>query len=139
MGDARAFGVRLGVFALFIVLASLIGVIADLARVAVARDVAEQDPDAEPRSGLTVLRSGLGIAFSTIRRRSRTAFIGWTWRTTLGVMLLGLAWGAGSFVGGRGGIALVLLFLLHQGIVFLRTALRASWLAHALRLTSEHR
>lgn len=139
MGDARAFGIRLAVFAFFIVLASLVGVVADLARVAVARDVAEQDSDAEPRSGFTVLRSSLGIALSTMRRRFGAAFIGWTWRTVLGVMLLGLAWAIGSLVGGRGGVVLVLLFLLHQGIVFLRTALRASWLAHALRLTSEQR
>lgn len=139
MGDARAFGVRLAVFAFFVVLAGLIGVIADLARVAVARDVAEQDPDAEPRSGFTVLRSGLGVAFSTMRRRFGTAFIGWTWRMILGVILLGLAWLIGSLVGGRGGIVLFLLFLLHQGIVFVRTALRASWLAHALRLTSDQR
>jgi hypothetical protein len=139
MGDARAFGVRLAVLAFFLVLAALVGVVADLARVAVARDVAEQDPDAEPRSGLTVLRSSLGIAFSTMRRSFGRAFVGWTWRTMLGVMLLGLAWLVGSLVGGRGGIVLFLLFLLHQGIVFVRTALRASWLAHALRLTSDQR
>lgn len=139
MGDARAFGFRLAVLAFFVVLASLVGVVADLARVAVARDVAEQDSDAEPRSGFTVLRSGLGIALSTMRRRFGTAFIGWTWRMILGVLLLGLAWAIGSLVGGRGGIVLFLLFLLHQGIVFLRTALRASWLAHALRLTTEQR
>jgi hypothetical protein len=139
MGDARAFGVRLAVFAFFVVLASLVGVVADLARVAVARDVAEQDPDAEPRSGLTVLRAGLGVAFSTMRRRFGTAFIGWSWRMILGVLLLGIAWVIGSMVGGRGGIVLLLLFLLHQGIVFVRTALRASWLAHALRLTSDQR
>lgn len=138
-GDARAFGIRLAVFAFFVVLASLIGIIADLARVAVARDVAEQDPDAEPRTTLTVLRAGLAVAFSTMRRRFGTAFMGWTWRTIVGVMLVGLAWAIGSLVGGRGGIVLFLLFLLHQGIVFARTALRASWLAHALRLTSDQR
>lgn len=139
MGDARAFGVRLAVFAFFVLLAAIVGVVADLARVAVARDVADQDPDAEPRSGFTVLRSSFGIAFSTMRRRFGAAFIGWTWRTLLGVMLLGLAWIIGSLVGGRGGLVLFLLFLLHQGIVFVRTALRASWLAHALRLTSDQR
>ena len=139
LGDARAFGVRLAIFAFFVVIAALVGIIADLARVAVARDVAEQDPDAEPRSAFTVLRGGLGVAFSTIRRSFGTAFMGWTWRTIIGVMLLGLAWGIGSLVGGRGGIVLFLLFLLHQGIVFVRTALRASWLAHALRLTSDQR
>lgn len=139
MGDARAFGVRLVVFAFFVLLAAIVGVVADLARVAVARDVAEQDPDAEPRSGLAVLRSSLGIALGTMRRRFGAAFLGWTWRTILGLVLLGLAWVIGSVVGGRGGIVLLLLFLLHQGIVFVRTALRASWLAHALRLTSDQR
>lgn len=137
MGDARAFGVTLAVFGFFVFLAAIVGVIADLARVAVARDVAEQDPDAEPRSGLTVLRAGLGVALSTMRRRFGRALFGWTWRMSVGVMLLGLAWAIGSLVGGRGGIVLFLLFLLHQGIVFARTALRASWLAHALRLTSD--
>lgn len=139
MGDARAFGVRLVVVALFVLLAMIVGVVADLARVSIARDVAEQDPDAEPRSSLSVLRSSLAIALRTMRRRFGAAFLGWTWRTSLGVLLLGLGWTVGSFVGGRGGIVLFLLFLLHQGIVLLRTALRASWLAHALRLTSDHR
>lgn len=137
MGDARAFGVRLAVLAFFFLVAALVGIVADLARVSVARDVAEQDPDAEPRSGLAVLRSSLRIAFSTMRHRFGSAFMGWTWRTVVGAMLLGLAWTIGSMVGGRGGIVLLLLFLLHQGIVFVRTALRASWLAHALRLTSD--
>lgn len=137
MGDARAFGVTLAVFAFFGLLASFIGIIADLARVSVARDVADQDPDAEPRSGLTVIRSSLGIALSTMRHRFGAAFIGWTWRMLTGVLLLGIACVMGSLVGGRGGIVLFLLFLLHQGIVFVRTALRASWLAHALRLTSD--
>lgn len=137
LGDARAFGVRLAVFAFFVLLAAILGVIADLARVAVARDVADQDPDAKPRSGFTVLRSAFGIAFSTMRRSFGRAFMGWTWRMLVGLLLLALAWLVGSLVGGRGGIVLFLLFVLHQGIACARTALRASWLAHALRLTSD--
>jgi hypothetical protein len=60
-----------------------------------------------------------------------------TWRAVLVLGLYAIAFSVGSFVGGRGGIVLFLLFLVHQGVVFARTALRASWLAHALRLTTD--
>jgi hypothetical protein len=36
-------------------------------------------------------------------------------------------------IGGRGGAALVTLFVLHQLVVGARVALRASWMARAMR------
>jgi hypothetical protein len=36
-------------------------------------------------------------------------------------------------IGGRGGVALVVLAALHQSVILSRVALRASWLAKAMR------
>ena len=117
-------------------LGALVGVVADLARVAIARDVAERDPDAPPRSSLSVLRTGLRAAIATARRALARAFFAWTWRALASVLLLVFASWVGTAVGGRGGFLLFSLFVFHQVIVLLRTALRASWLANALRLVS---
>ncbi len=134
LGDARAFGVRLAVLAVFVVLAAIAGVIADLARVAIGQHVAERDPDAEPESGLTVLRIGIRAALGTARRALGRALVAWSWRAALGALLIGAGMAAGSLAGASGGAMLLVVFVLHQSVVLVRTALRASWLAKALRL-----
>ncbi len=136
LGDARAFGVRLAVFGLFVIFAAIVGVIADLARVAIGRHVAERDPDAEPESGLTVLRIGIRAALATSRRALGRALLAWGWRAALGLALLALGMAAGSLAGSSGGATLFAVFVAHQAVVLVRTALRASWLANALRLVA---
>lgn len=134
MGDARAFGVRLAVFGLFVVVAAVVGVIADLGRVAIARHVAERDPDAEPESGLRVLRIGIRAALATTRRAIGRAVLAWAWRAALAAALVVVGAVLGSMAGGRGGAVLAGVFVAHQLLILARTALRASWLANALRL-----
>jgi hypothetical protein len=108
-----------------------LGVVADLARVAIARDVALRQED---RSALGDLRAGIVAALGTTRRAFGRAFGAWSWRAALSLLLLGAGAKLGDAVGARGGAALVGLFVAHQIVVLVRTALRASWLANALRL-----
>jgi len=57
----------------------------------------------------------------------------WAWRMLASVapVLTGAA--VAERLGGRGGVALVVLFALHQCVVVVHVGLRASWLAKALR------
>jgi hypothetical protein len=60
----------------------------------------------------------------------------WGWRAAAALVPVGVAGvlaGMPATLGGRGGVALLGLAALHQGVVFTRVALRASWLARALR------
>jgi hypothetical protein len=56
----------------------------------------------------------------------------WTWRTGASLAPVGLA-GLLAAHAGAGAPALVLVAVAHQGAVFSRVALRASWLARAMR------
>ena len=132
LGDARAIDARLGVLAIFVVLTLVVGVVADLARVVVARDAALRG-DARP-SVLVTMRAGVVTAILTAKRGLGRACFAWAWRAALSLALLYAGARAGDIVGGRGGGALWLLFFLHQLIVLARAALRASWFANALRL-----
>ena len=56
----------------------------------------------------------------------------WAWRAalSLGLVVIGIA--ASQALSGKGGAALLVLWLIHQAIVLVRVALRASWLARAI-------
>lgn len=130
LGDARSFLVRLAVLAVFFAGVLVLGVVADLVRVATIRAVA-LDPEA---ATLTHLRRAVGGAAATARRSIARATLGWAWRAILATMLVVVGGVLGDAVGGRGGAVLVALFAAHQVLIFGRAALRASWLANALRL-----
>lgn len=132
LGDARAFTVRLVVLALFVVATLMAGVVGDLGRVAIARDIAA-DPDRQFAVGRR-LRQGVVTAIRTARTSVGRATIAWGWRAALSVALIYAGAVAGDLVGGRGGGALWLLFGVHQLVILTRAGLRASWLANALRL-----
>jgi len=132
LGDARAFTARLAVLALFAGVALIVGIIADLARVAVARDIALAGD--RPAPMLRSMRDGLVAAASTTRRAIGRATLAWGWRTVLSLALIWIGARAGDIAGGRGGGALWLLFVVHQLVILARAGLRASWLANALRL-----
>jgi hypothetical protein len=83
---------------------------------------------------LTVLRIGIRAALGTTRRALGRALVAWSWRAALGALLIGAGMAAGSLAGASGGAMLLVVFVLHQSVVLVRTALRASWLAKALRL-----
>jgi len=130
LGDAHSFLVRLAVLAVFFAGVLVLGVVADLVRVAVIRAVA-LDPEA---TTLTHLRRALAGAVATARRSLGRATLGWAWRAILASALVVVGGLLGDAVGGRGGAVLVALFAAHQILIFGRAALRASWLANALRL-----
>ena len=128
LGDARSFVVRLVVLALFAVLGALIGVIVDLARAAVARDIGIGIAAGTTTAGWTTMLRGIRMAFGVARRH--------LWSAALAAVLIALGMAASQALGGRGGGSLILLWLAHQAIVLLRVALRASWLARALALVT---
>jgi hypothetical protein len=133
LGDARSFTARVFVLGLFVVAALVVGVIADLARVTIARDVA--GTTAALISTRPLMRDAATSALATARRALGRAFLAWGWRAAASLALVWLGALAGDLVGARAGGALWLLFAFHQLVVFLRAGLRASWLANALRLT----
>lgn len=131
IGDAHAFDVRVAVLVFFVLLALLIGVVADLARVAIVRDVAFGQ---EARSVGQRVRSGIGRTLQNARASLGRAALAWGWRAGLTVMLVCAGGFAGDVAGARGGAVLWALFVVHQLVVLARVALRASWFASALRL-----
>jgi hypothetical protein len=130
-GDASGFWIAAGVFAAFALVASVAGVFADLARAAIVRDVAIADAPASP---LTLVGRGLRRALRVGRRGLARAYAEWASRAAIGLALLAFGALASEGLGGRGGLALVGLAAAHQVVVLARVALRASWLARALRL-----
>lgn len=137
LGDARAFTVRLVVFALFAALAAVLGVVVDLARAAVVREVGVSAAvGAASSPGWSTMLRGLRTGMTTARRSLGRATLGWTGRAVVGVALVAIGYVTATALGGRGGAALTGLFLVHQGVVLGRVALRASWMARALALVA---
>jgi hypothetical protein len=136
LGDARSFTLRLVTFALFVAVAALVGVVVDLARAAVARDVGLAEEKGTTAPGWTTMLRGLRTAFAVARRELRPASIAWAWRAALSLALIGIGIAAAQALGGRGGAALFGLWVVHQAIVLVRVALRASWLARAVALVA---
>ncbi len=121
LGDARAqqFGWMVGF--IFLTVACVAGVLHDLARVAVVR-----------------FRVGAFRAFrlaaNTLRTTPFAAVWSWAWRASASFIPIVIGAIVAGKLGGRGGGALLALTAIHQLVVLTRTALRASWLAKALRL-----
>lgn len=130
-GDATAFKVGFGLAAFSLLLACLTGVYFDLVRAAIAREATVD------RAALTAAsrlwsgfkrgaKVGVGSYFAALRE--------WSWRAAASFALLGVGWLASSALGGKGGFAVVALFVVHQAIVIGRIALRASYFARTLRI-----
>lgn len=120
LGEARGDQIGLVVGALVLLVAALVGVTHDLARAAVVR------------FRVSALRGAL-LGWKTLRRRPASSFFSWAWRAlAAAVPVIGASIAATRF-GGRSGTALVSLFLIHQSVILARVALRASWLARAMR------
>jgi hypothetical protein len=120
MGEARAEQLQVLVLAVFLLGASVIGVAHDLARAAVVR------------FGVSGARAVL-LGTRTLRLAAAPLWWSWAWRALASVApIVGVAAVAGRLEG-RGGAALLFLLVLHQSVVLARVALRASWLAKALR------
>jgi hypothetical protein len=107
----------------FLLGVSIVGVVHDLARAAVVR------------AGVGALR-GVVLGARTFGGARVAWWWAWAWRETAGLAVLAAGAAGAGRLGGRGGAALVALALVHQLSVLARVALRASWLAQALRGTS---
>jgi hypothetical protein len=120
LGEARSqqagllVGGAVGAFALVLAIAH------DLGRAAVIR---------RNLQAVHALAVGTGI----LRRAPLSLGWAWAWRGSASLVPVAVVGAIATSLGGRGGWALVGLAALHQGVVFVRVALRASWLARALR------
>jgi hypothetical protein len=120
LGEARAQRLGLAVAFAFVLVASGLGVVHDLARAAVVCARARG-----PRAIVIGARAFGGAPL--------LLWWSWAWRW-LGSLAPVLAVAAlTGQVGGRGGAALVFIATLHQAVVLTRVGLRASWLACAMR------
>jgi hypothetical protein len=120
LGEARASRMGVAVGLMFVVVASGLGVVHDLARAAVVCSRA---------SGL----GALALGAKAFGQAPLPLWWSWAWRALVSLAPVLAAAAVAARIGGRGGGTLVLLALLHQGVVLSRVALHGSWLAQALR------
>lgn len=128
LGDAYA--QRLGVASamIFVLAASGLGVVHDLARAVVV----------QTRARARALRALAGGA-RAFASAPLSLWWSWAWRALAALAPVAAIAAVATRIGGRGGALLVLLAALHQGVVLSRVALRLSWLARALRAVDEER
>lgn len=134
MGDARSFVMRLVTFGLFVIIACMIGVIVDLARAAIVREVGLRNAAGTSSPGWSIMVRGLRVALRVARGNLLKATLAWAGRVVVGGALIAIGYVAAQVLGGLGGAALLLLFFVHQSVVLGRVALRASWLARAMAM-----
>jgi hypothetical protein len=120
LGEARAQQIEGFVLLVVVAAASAVGVAGDLGRAVIVRF--------EVR-GLRAFVLGM----RTLRRAPASLWWSWAWRAFAGIVLIVIGGVVAGRLGGRGGLVLIVLALLHQAVVVSRIALRASWLARALR------
>lgn len=120
LGEARASQVGGVVGLLGMGAALLLGLLHDVARAEVVRH-----------------RAGAGLALRRAWLRVRQAplpFVGsWAWRGVAKVLLLAIGALAAERLGGRSGLPLLALAVVHQLVIAARLALRASWIAVTVR------
>jgi hypothetical protein len=120
LGDARAAQLGAAATVLMVALALAVNAAEDVARAAIVRFRVGALPSI--RIAAFVLRgAGLRLLWE------------WAWRGIAGLLLVAMAASLATRLGGRGGATLAFLFVVHQAVVLARVALRASWLAAALR------
>jgi hypothetical protein len=125
-GETTADAIALLLLAVGLLAAAFAGIVQDAARAAVVR---------------FGIGAGLALraAVTTVGRAPARLFWSWGWRSL--ASLVPVAFGAllAGRVGARGGTALVALFVIHQIVVAVRVAFRASWLARAMRAVDRAR
>jgi hypothetical protein len=119
------------VVAVGVVVALIIGLVTDLARIDIAHAYATSD---ERVPMIRRIGSAAKGALVLTRRRLGRLGLEWAARALPSFVLFVVGWWIGGLFGGRGGGALFLLFVIHQVVIVARVALRASWIASALRL-----
>ncbi len=120
LGEARAQELAMTAGAAVLLGAVVLGVMHDLARAAVIR-----------------FELGAMTALAVGARALRDAPIAvswsWAWRALASLGPIAAVALLADRIGGRGGVALLVLAALHQSVILSRVALRASWLAKAMR------
>jgi hypothetical protein len=119
-GDVAADGIALSFIVLCAAAGAAAGVLQELARAAVVR------------FGVGA-RDGLRTALRALTITPTALLWSWGWRALASLVPLALGGLLAERLGGLGGGGLVALWVLHQLIVLVRVALRASWLARAMR------
>lgn len=120
LGEARADQTALLVALPFLGLAAGVGVMHDLARAAAIR------------FRVKALRAW-SFGFNALARAPVAVLWSWAWRGIAGWIPVGVGALVAARFGGRGGGVLAALFAVHQGVLVVRVAFRASWLAKAMR------
>jgi hypothetical protein len=121
LGEAFAQQLAGGVGAAVLLGAVALGVAQDLARAAVIRlDLGAM--------------SALALGVRALGRAPIAIGWSWAWRAVAGIAPIVAVSLLADRIGGRAGVALIVLAVLHQSVVLSRVALRASWLAKAIRL-----
>jgi hypothetical protein len=120
LGEARAQQLAIGLGAAVLLGAIALGVMHDLARAAVIR------------FELGAMKA-LVVGASALRAAPIAVSWSWGWRSLASIAPIVAVALLADRIGGRGGIALLILAALHQSVVVSRVALRASWLAKAIR------
>ncbi len=120
LGESRAQRIGVATGLVFLAAASVIGVVHDLARAVVVRSGANW-------------RRALALAARIFSRAPLPIWWSWAWRALLSLVPVLAVATVALRAGGRGGLALWVLAVLHQAVAISRVALRASWLAKALR------
>jgi hypothetical protein len=124
LGEARAQQLGAALALVLLVLTAAAGVLHDLARAAAVR------------FEVGAFRA-LRLALNTLRRGVLRSLWSWGWRASVAWFPVAMGALVAGRLGGRGGAALVAIWVIHQLVVFARVALRASWLAKAVRLVDD--
>jgi hypothetical protein len=126
LGEARAQIVAAAACLPFVAAAAVLGVAHDLARAAIIV------------RGETGLRGWL-TGFRLLRAAPLGVCSAWAWRALASGALVAAAGVMAGRIGGAGGAWLALLAMTHQGVAGCKVALRASWLARAMRSATPQR
>lgn len=124
LGEARSQQLGAVVFFVFAIVVAAAGVLHDVARTAAIRfDV----------GALRALR----LAGNAMRRGVLALMWSWTWRAVIGLLPVVIAAALSAKLAGHGAAAFWAIALIHQLVILTRVALRASWLAKALRVVDD--
>ncbi|HEX7603477.1 MAG TPA: hypothetical protein VF316_17780 [Polyangiaceae bacterium] len=121
LGEVRGDELALVAAALVALLVPMTDIVHDMARAALVRYRAN-------------FGQALRIALRAFARTPLRSLFSYAWRGAAAWVPILLVAPLATRFGGRAGLALGALFVLHQSVVFARAALRASWFAKALRI-----
>lgn len=134
--DLRAFLAGAAVTCVLVLLAALLTPLVDIARASVVRGVVTARTE---RTTASLLAASARTVVRFPRREKLQAIIAWAARTLVGIGLVAGAASITTAVTLTGARWVTATWLLHQGVVLARTALRASWLARASRAVATQR